>query len=122
MSRVPHSLRQLAMRLAFIAALLPSAMLWLAATHGQPMAMGGHCNMAGHVHAQTTHNPAAPDQYQECNCPLCVVHAVDIALPPSVVQWQLSGHADIVLAQAPYQSYVRTVWQVSEPRGPPAVS
>jgi len=122
MSRGPRSLRQLAMRLALLAALLPSAMLWLSAAHGQPMAMGKHCNMAGHVHAQTTDNPAAPDQYHECHCLLCVVHAVDIALPPSVVQWQLSGRANIVLVQTPYQSYIRAVWQVSEPRGPPAVS
>ncbi|WP_123425544.1 DUF2946 family protein [Pseudomonas brassicacearum] len=122
MSRVPYSFRQLAMCLAMLAALLPSAMLWLPAAHAQPMEMGEHCNMAGHVHAPATGNPAAPDQYHECHCLLCVVHAVDIGLPPSIVQWQLSGHADVVRAQAACKPYLSAVWLISEPRGPPAVS
>ena len=45
-----------------------------------------------------------------------------LQVKPDTTFLMISGHADIVLAQAPYQSYVRTVWQVSEPRGPPAVS
>ena len=121
MPRLSRSLRQLALRLAMLAALLPSVMLWLPAAHGQPMAMGEHCNMAGHVHAAPGSNPE-PDQFHECHCLLCVVHAVDIGLPPSVVQWQLSGHAESVRAQATYKPYVSAVWLVSEPLGPPAVS
>jgi hypothetical protein len=124
MSRISHSLRQLAMCLAMLAALLPSVMLLLPAAHGQPMEMDEHCNMAGmtgHAQAPDSHKPA-PDQYHECHCLLCVVHAVDIGLPPSIVQWQLSGHPDIALAQAAYQPYVSAVWLVSEPRGPPAFS
>ncbi|WP_167337442.1 DUF2946 family protein [Pseudomonas batumici] len=123
-SRVPHSLRQLAICLAMLAALLPSMMLLLPAAHGQPLAMGEHCDMAGmtgHVQAPGSHDPT-PDQYHECHCLLCVVHAVDIGLPPSVVQWQQSGRADVVLAQTIYPHYASTVWLVSEPRGPPAFS
>lgn len=124
MPRVPHSLRQLAMCLAMLAALLPSVMLWLPAAHGQPMSMGEHCDMAGmtgHAQAPDSRKPA-PDQYHECHCLLCVVHAVDIGLPPSIVQWQLSGRTEIALAQAAYKPYLSTIWLISEPRGPPAFS
>ncbi|WP_248800199.1 MULTISPECIES: DUF2946 domain-containing protein [unclassified Pseudomonas] len=117
-------MRQLAMCLAMLAALLPSVMLWLPAAHGQPMAMGEHCNMAGmsgHVQPPGSHD-SAPDQYHECHCLLCVVHAVDIGLPPSLVQWQLSGRVDVVLAPAIYPPYIGTAWLVAEPRGPPAFS
>lgn len=124
MSRVPHSLRQLAICLAMLAALLPSVMLWLPAAHGQSMAMGEHCDMAGmagYAQAPDSRKPA-PDQYHECHCLLCVVHAVDIGLPPSIVQWQLSGRAGTALAHRSYRPYVSAVWLISEPRGPPAVS
>ncbi len=124
MSRVSHSLRQLAICLAMLAALLPSMMLLLPAAHGQPMEMGEHCDMAGmmgHAQAPDSRKPA-PDQDHECHCLLCVVHAVDIGLPPSIVQWQLSGHTDVVLAQTAYKPYVSAVWLISEPRGPPAFS
>ncbi|MFJ2362429.1 DUF2946 domain-containing protein [Pseudomonas sp. NPDC087697] len=110
------------MCLAMLAALLPSVMLWLPAAHGQSMEMGEHCDMAGMTgHAPDSRNPA-PDQYHECHCLLCVVHAVDIGLPPSIVQWQLSGRTDVVLAQATYKPYLNAVWLISEPRGPPTFS
>jgi hypothetical protein len=124
MPRVSHSLRQLAICLAMLAALLPSMMLLLPAAHGQPMEMGEHCDMAGMIgqaQAPDSRKPA-PDQDHECHCLLCVVHAVDIGLPPSIVQWQLSGHTDVVLAQTAYKPYVGAVWLISEPRGPPAFS
>ncbi|WP_191487923.1 DUF2946 family protein [Pseudomonas sp. FEN] len=117
-------MRQFAACLAMLAALLPSVMLWLPAAHGQPMAMGEHCNMAGmsgQVQAPGSHDPA-PGQDHECHCLLCVVHAVDIGLPPSIVQWQLSAHAEVGLAQAIYPRYISSIWLVCEPRGPPAYS
>ena len=125
MTRTSHSLRQLAICQAMLAALLPSVMLLLPVAHGQQMGMGEHCNMASmaeHVQPSGIGNPATPDQYHECHCLLCVVHAVDIGLPPSIVQWQLLNHADIVLAQVAYKPYASAVWLISEPRGPPAFS
>lgn len=122
MTRSSHSLRQLAICLAMLAALLPSVMLLLPAAHGQQIEMGEHCNMAAmaeHAQLSGTSAPSTPDQYHECHCLLCVVHAVDMGLPPSIVQWQLSGHADVILAQALYEPYVSAAWQISEPRGPP---
>ncbi|MBV6749197.1 DUF2946 domain-containing protein [Pseudomonas chlororaphis] len=124
MPRFSHSLRQLAICLAMLAALLPSVMLLLPAAHGQSMMMGEHCNMVGmtgHDTSSGSRDPS-PDQYHECHCLLCVVHAVDIGLPPSVVQWQLSGRTDVVLAQAILPPYASAVWLISEPRGPPAFS
>ena len=125
-SRVPLSLRQLAICLAMLAALLPSVMLWLPAAHGQPMTMvmGEHCNMAGmtgHAQPPGSHDPA-PDQYHECHCLLCVVHAVDIGLPPSMVQWQLSGRVEVLRALAISPPNISTVWLAAEPRAPPAFS
>jgi hypothetical protein len=128
MTRASPPLRQLALCLAMLAALLPSMMLLLPAAYGQPMGMGGHCDMAGMVgmaeHAQpsdSTH-PATPDQSHECHCLLCVVHAVDIGLPPGTVHWQFSGLTHAVLAQTAYQPYASAVWLIHEPRGPPTFS
>jgi hypothetical protein len=128
MSHLPRSLRQFAIYLAMFAVLLPSVMLMLPAARGQSMAMGEHCDMAGmtgmtgHAQPPGTGNPTAPDQYHECHCLLCVVHAVDVGLPPSIIQWQLSGRADIALAQAVYKPYASAVWLIAEPRGPPVFS
>ncbi|MDB5979847.1 MAG: hypothetical protein JWQ69_862 [Pseudomonas sp.] len=125
MTRASHSLRQLAMCLGMLAALLPSVMLLLPVAYGQPMGMAEHCDMAGMTeHAQPTGSgtPATPDQNHECHCLLCVVHAVDIGLPPGIVHWHLSDRADAILAQATYQPYVSAVWLISEPRGPPTSS
>jgi hypothetical protein len=107
-----------------LAALLPSAMLMWPAMYGQPMEMGEHCDMAsmaGHAHAPASGN-STPDTYHECHCLLCVVHAVDVGLPPSVVQWQFSGRVDVILAQPIYTPYASNVWLIPKPRGPPALS
>lgn len=125
MTRASHSLRQLALYLAMLAALLPSMMLLLPAAYGQPMAMGEHCNMAGMAEqAQSSGNthPATPDQSHECHCLLCVVHAVDIGLPPGIVHWHQSGLTHAVSAQTAYHPYVSAVWLIPEPRGPPSFS
>lgn len=125
MTRAFPPLRQLALCLAMLAALLPSMMLLLPAAYGQPMGMGGHCDMAGmadHAQSSDSIHPATPDQSHECHCLLCVVHAVDVGLPPGSAQWQSSGLVHAILAQTAYRPYTSAVWLIPEPRGPPTVS
>ncbi|MGA8136750.1 MAG: DUF2946 family protein [Pseudomonas gingeri] len=107
------------MSLAMLAALLPSMMFLLPAAHAQPMEMGEHCNMVGHIHGS---GQGDPDRFHECHCLLCLVQAIDVGLPTSIILWRLPGHAPVAVIQFPYQPYTSTTWLVAEPRGPPVHS
>lgn len=109
-------LRRLALRLALLAALLPSLMLLLPVVQATPAGMERNCLMAAPGHA--AHHPDSAG-LQDCHCVLCLVQALDVGLPGSLAVFPLPAPRQGFFQAGVSPSLFPALRLSAQPRAPP---